>query len=140
MSTLPPFETLPLRKDGPRGNAWGLFGEDDQNGMLNLLTSDNTVQASREIIDGTRVSTDWTLTSMSPPSFGRRPFEHTIKHLAPLIVDDEISFNTQSSSQWDGFRHFGFQKEEKFYNGKTRQDLETTTLNGIQGTYVSGLL
>jgi hypothetical protein len=136
MSTLPPFEALPLRKDGPRGNAWGLFGEDDQNGMLNLLTSDNTVQASREIKDGTRVSTDWTLTSMSPPSFGRPPLKHTIKHLAPLIVDDEISFNTQSSSQWDGFRHFGFQREGKFYNGKTQQDLEANTLNGIQGTYI----
>ncbi|KAH8817139.1 hypothetical protein F5884DRAFT_778536 [Xylogone sp. PMI_703] len=132
MPTLPPFEALPLFKDGPRGNAWGLFGDDDQNGMLNLLTPDNTVHASREIRDGTRVSTDWTLTSMSPPSFGRRPLEHRIKHLAPLIVDDEISFNTQSSSQWDGFRHFGFQKEEKFYNGKTREDLETTALNGIQ--------
>lgn len=99
MPTLPPFEALPLRKDGPRGNAWGLFGDDDQCGMLNLLTSDNTVHASKEIMDGTRVSTDWTLTDMTPPSFGRPSLKHKINYLAPLIVNDEISFNTQSSSQ-----------------------------------------
>jgi len=42
-------------------------------------------------------------------------------HKAPRFVNDDIwTFNTQSSSQWDGFRHFGYQKEEKFYNGVTQ--------------------
>ncbi|TVY83912.1 hypothetical protein LSUE1_G001006 [Lachnellula suecica] len=31
----PPFSSLPLQKDGPRGNAWGLFGKNDELGMLN---------------------------------------------------------------------------------------------------------
>ncbi|KND86854.1 hypothetical protein TOPH_08519 [Tolypocladium ophioglossoides CBS 100239] len=139
MPTKPPFDALPLRKDGPKGNAWGLFGEDDQCGMLNLLTPENTAYAAHEIMDGTRVSTDWPLDSMSKPCFGRRPLVHTLKEKAPRIVnDDELTFNTQSSSQWDGFRHFGFQKEKMFFNGKTQNDLNTTTVNGIQAWVEKG--
>lgn len=44
------------------------------------------------------------------------------------------------SSQWDGFRHFGYQKEKKFYNGVTLEDIhgtdakgKKTTVNGIHG-------
>lgn len=38
----------------------------------------------------------------------------------PRIVNDDVwTFNTQSSSQWDGLRHFGYQREEVFYNGVT---------------------
>lgn len=135
MTTKPPFDALPLRKDGPRGNAWGLFGPDDQCGMLNLLTPEVVRAAASEITDGTRVPTDWPLNSMAQPCFGRRPFSHTLKEKAPRIVnDDELTFNTQSSSQWDGFRHFGFQREKVFFNGKTQHELSTTTVNGIQGS------
>lgn len=35
---LPPFSALPLKKDGPPYNAWGLYGEDDELGRLNLIT------------------------------------------------------------------------------------------------------
>ncbi|XRM46732.1 hypothetical protein ABZX51_009761 [Aspergillus tubingensis] len=55
------FDSLPLQKDGPHGNAWGLFGPLDQLGMLNRLTPETTREAAKEIIDGVRVSTDWSL-------------------------------------------------------------------------------
>jgi hypothetical protein len=104
----PSFESLPLKKDGPRGNAWGLFGQNDELGMLNRLTPQNTLSASREIVHGLRVCTDWRLNQPQVPGFGRMKFEHTIKHKEPRTVnDDEVKLNTQSSSQWDGFRHFG---------------------------------
>ncbi|RFN47834.1 hypothetical protein FIE12Z_7909 [Fusarium flagelliforme] len=61
MSTKPSFDSLPLRKDGPAGNAWGLFGNNDECGMLNLLTPDIVTKAASEIRDGSRVSTDWPL-------------------------------------------------------------------------------
>ncbi|KAJ6441095.1 cyclase protein [Purpureocillium lavendulum] len=138
-TTKPPFDALPLRKDGPRGNAWGLFGADDECGMLNLLTPETTQAAAREITDGTRVSTDWPLNSMAQPCFGRRPLVHALKEKAPRVVnDDELTFNTQSSSQWDGFRHFGYQKERVFFNGRTQQELNTTTVNGIHAWVEKG--
>ncbi|EFY91156.1 hypothetical protein MAC_02827 [Metarhizium acridum CQMa 102] len=139
MPSRPSFNDLPLRKDGPPGNAWGLFGPDDQVGMLNLLTPETTANAAREIVDGVRVSTDWYLDSMSPPCFGRRPLEHTLKQMASMTVtDDELVLNTQASSQWDGLRHYGYQKEKVYFNGKTQQDISSTNVNGIHGmTWVS---
>ncbi|OAA50501.1 hypothetical protein NOR_00951 [Metarhizium rileyi] len=132
MPSRPPFIDLPLRKDGPPGNAWGLFGPDDQCGMLNLLTPKTTANAAREIMDGVRISTDWSLDSMSPPCFGRRLLEHTIKHDASRAVnDDELLLNTQSSSQWDGLRHYGYQEEKLYFNNRTQEDILNTNVNGI---------
>lgn len=134
MSTKPAFDSLPLRKDGPPGNAWGLFGDNDQLGMLNLLTPENTVAATREIVDGVRVSTDWPLDSMRTPCFGRTAFKQTVITKTPRVVnDDTVTFNTQSSSQWDGFRHFGYQKEGLYFNGCTLHDIQSTKTNGIDG-------
>ena len=134
MTFKPPFEALPLRKDGPPGNAWGLFGDDDECGMVNLLTPEVVAEAAREIVDGTRVSTDWPLDRLSRPCFGRQPIEHTIKPKLPRTINDDcITFNTQSSSQWDGLRHYGYQKEEVYFNGKTLDDLLSSNVNGIHG-------
>lgn len=133
----PTFDALPLRADGPRSNAWGLFGEGDQMGMLNLLTPENTAAAAKEIIQGVRVSTDWPLNSMKTPCFGRSALEHTIKNKAPRPVNDDVlTFNTQSSSQWDGFRHYG-SKEGTYFNGCTLEDIQTSSRNGIHGRCVS---
>jgi len=52
------------------------------------------------------------------------------------VNDDVWTFNTQSSSQWDGLRHFGYQKEKVFYNGVTLNDIHgehATNVNGIHG-------
>lgn len=40
-----------------------------------------------------------------------------------VVCDDTWSFNSQCSSQWDGLRHFGYQKERLFYNGTTEQEI-----------------
>lgn len=130
----PSFDSLPLRKDGPRGNAWGLFGDDDQCGMLNLLTPEVVAEAAREIKEGVRVSTDLRLDRMAVPCFGRLPFEHKIKNKAPRSVnDDTVIFNTQVGSQWDGFRHYGFQKEQVYFGGRTLDDLLNTDAIGTHG-------
>lgn len=53
----PKFADLPVDKNGPHGNAWGLWGPDDQIGTLNLLTDDVVAQAAKECIQtGQRVS------------------------------------------------------------------------------------
>jgi hypothetical protein len=56
-SDYPKFSDLPLQKDGPHGNAWGLWGADDQLGTLNLLSDEIIAQAAKEnIITGQRTS------------------------------------------------------------------------------------
>jgi hypothetical protein len=107
-SKIPPFESLPLKKDGPKGNAWGLFGAKDELGMLNRLTPSNTLNALKEVVHGIRISTDWSLDQPKTPCFNRAAFSQQIYHKHPRTVNDDVlTFNTQSSSQWDGFRHFG---------------------------------
>lgn len=132
MTPIPSFDSLPLRKDGPPGNAWGLFGDGDQCGMLNRLTPDTVTAASKEIKTGIRIPTDLPLNFMSIPCFGRAPFEQTIKNKTPREVnDDTLHFNTQCSSQWDGFRHYAYQRSRKYFNGQTIDDLLTSEVNGI---------
>ncbi len=62
----------------------------------------------------------------------------------PNTVNDDIwTFNSQSTSQWDGLRHFGYQKEKLFYNGVTQDDIhgedengqKLSSINGIQGRF-----
>ncbi|MCJ1473079.1 hypothetical protein MMC13_001729 [Lambiella insularis] len=52
-----------------------------------------------------------------------------------LTVSAQITFNTQSSSQWDGLRHVAYQKAELFYGGRTMDDYHgsgATKVNGVQ--------
>ncbi|KAJ5629109.1 hypothetical protein N7490_011337 [Penicillium lividum] len=133
MSGIPSFTSLPLRIDGPPGNAWGLFGANDECGMLNRLTPDVVKSASQETDTGIRIPTDLPLDSLSKkPCFGRPVFQHTIKNKAPRAVnDDMLQFNTQISSQWNGFRHYGYQESKDYFNGYKLEDLLNTHVNGI---------
>lgn len=108
MTSIPDFDSLTLDPKGPVGNAWGLFPKNDI-GMLNLLTPETVRQAaSEEIRTGVRISLDLALDRLNHPSYGRKPFTREMVNKAPRIVNDDIlMFNTQTSSQWDGFRHYG---------------------------------
>ncbi|KAK4495067.1 hypothetical protein PRZ48_013394 [Zasmidium cellare] len=138
----PPFDQLPLHKGDPPYSAWGLYGEDDQLGALNLLTPEIVAQAAKEIKTGIRVGLSLPLNLPSPPSHSRF-FRHRILHKAPRAVhDDVIEMNTQCSTQWDGFRHFGYQKDNKFFNGWLAEDFvkpETSLVNGIHVWCAQGI-
>ncbi|KAH8196113.1 hypothetical protein TruAng_009712 [Truncatella angustata] len=134
----PSFSTLPLNTDGPPGNAWGLYGPGDALGALNMLTPSVVAAAAREEIrSGERVSLDWSLDKPSYPSFDRPRFGWELRNRAhpngePRTVnDDALNFNTQCSSQWDGFRHYGYQKAKKYYGGHVQQELEDPNVIGI---------
>jgi hypothetical protein len=60
----PTFESLRVGQDGPHGNAWGLWGSEDQLGTLNHLTAERVrVAAQEEIRIGERVSLKYVLLS-----------------------------------------------------------------------------
>ncbi len=62
------------------------------------------------------------------PAFNREPFKHEIKILGKnLAYDDKYSLNTQSGTQWDGFRHIAHFPTETFYNGTKGKDIEGDT-------------
>ncbi|TKA67107.1 hypothetical protein B0A49_06666 [Cryomyces minteri] len=135
MEKLPKFSDLPLNKADPHHSAWGLYGKDDQLGFLNRLTDDVVKEAAKEIQTGTRISLNWPLDAQGDlPFFGRQVFHKNVYQKPPRIVNDDVwTFNTQSSSQWDGLRHFGYQKEAKFYNGVTLDDIHGANKSNVNG-------
>ncbi|PWN48985.1 hypothetical protein IE53DRAFT_388806 [Violaceomyces palustris] len=125
---LPDLDDLPEVEGMPKGCAWGIFGEKDQLGTLNLLTPENTAKvAKQEIQTGERVQIDWALDAVRFPMIGRKEFVHKMidleKTLGVVATDDEISLNTQTSTQWDGFRHVAHQGLRVYYNGLTHDQL-----------------
>lgn len=66
---LPSFKDMPPVAGMPHGTAWGLFdknGERDDCGTLNLLTPDNTLEASKEIKSGKSVAMKYVFFSFFP--------------------------------------------------------------------------
>ena len=101
-------------------------------GMLRLLTPEIVADAARtQIQTGERVCLNWDIENLTPPGFGRKRFEHTIKWIAPGIAfDDEYHFNPQQGSQWDGLRHHNAPaptpedpERRVFYGGTTASEI-----------------
>ena len=120
MSThrLPSYDELPVRADAPPRSSWGLWGDKDVFGCLNLLTPDRVIEAAGLVRKGAVFALNWDMHLPDPPLFGRPRHEHTVSWLPGEVGhDDELSgWNTQSSSQWDGFRHLQNQPHG-FYGG-----------------------
>ncbi|KAF2153233.1 hypothetical protein K461DRAFT_327623 [Myriangium duriaei CBS 260.36] len=144
-TNIPAFSELPIDKSGPRLNAWGLYGKSDELGTLNRLTPEVVKAAASEIQTGIRIGLDWPLDAQGDlPFFGRQEFHKKIIHKAPRVVNDDVwTFNTQSSTQWDGLRHFAYQKEARFYNGVTLDDIHgehKSNVNGIGAWAAQGIV
>ncbi|KAK7926536.1 hypothetical protein PG985_003534 [Apiospora marii] len=128
-NNLPDFDSLPQVEGMPQGCAWGLFDEDgekDTLGCLNLLTPSVVREAYKEARDGVTFSLNHAMDIIKVPT-GRAPTTHKIltwkDDIAPggqcnhTCLDDEVSFNTQASSQWDSLVHYPHQGTGLAYNG-----------------------
>ena len=102
-SALPDYDDLPTRA-GLRA-AWGVWGDDDRFGCLNLLTPERVAAASTLVRRGAVFALNWSMGLPDPPLFGRGKFEHEVTGAGTGHDDVLHGWNTQSSSQWDGFRH-----------------------------------
>src|SRR5262247_3297866 len=131
---LPAFDELPIKPDYPPHSAWGVFGDDDQIGTLNLLTPERVAAAAQLVKTGQVFAMNWELEKPHPPLFNRAAPRHTINRRRKNVFDDVYdNFNTQSSSQWDGMRHYGH-RLYGFYNGVKESEItsEPGTRNGIE--------
>ncbi|MGA2410220.1 MAG: cyclase family protein [Candidatus Binataceae bacterium] len=114
---LPKHADLPTRPGAPAGAAWGVFGDDDQVGTINLMTPGRVIDAAGSIRSGKVFSLNLPINIPDPPLFGRGKHNHIIKQYASYILDDYLdNFYPQASSQWDALSHV---KHPKFggYNG-----------------------
>lgn len=126
---LPTYRDLPAVPGNPPKTAWGLFGDDDNVGMVNLQTPDLVVSAARLVRRGVVFSLNWEQHMPDPPLFGRGPLRHTVIREFPVggnLGDDFLDgFYPQASSQWDGLAHFG-DPEHGFWGGISVSELSAS--------------
>ena len=119
---IPRYVDLPLDPAKPPRSAWGVFGDDDELGTLNLLTPERVRTAATLIRRGDVFPLSWELDQPDPPVFGRGKLRHTIKSLDDGTDDFYDDFYPQASSQWDALSHIAH-PEYGFYNGCTRTEI-----------------
>ncbi|CAH0053809.1 unnamed protein product [Clonostachys solani] len=131
----PKFSELPLAPTDPPASAWGLWGDQDELGTLNLLTTDVVRRAAKEVVNGETIPLNLPLDEfIQPMNPLRKPCSHHII-VKGHANDDELDINTQGSSHWDGLRHYPYQESLEYYNGVTQEDISGEELNfkaGIQ--------
>ena len=112
---------LPSYDDLPGGKAWGLWP--DELGSLNLLTPERVQAGVACVQRGAVFALNWDMALPDPPLFGRQPFAHEVHWLPNEVGHDDFvnNWNTQSSSQWDGFRHIQH-GTHGFYGGVADED------------------
>lgn len=105
-SPLPDFDRLPRRSGLPCAwEVWQPHG--DRFGCLNLLTPERAAAAAALVERGDVFPLNWSMGLPDPPLFGRSEFVHEVTGDEVSTSHDDVlhGWNTQSSSQWDGFRH-----------------------------------
>ncbi len=105
---LPSYSELPTRAGAPQGAAWGVFGDDDEVGTINLQTPDRVVAAASSIKTGKVFALNLPINIPDPPLFTRGKHSHTVKIFptAEFVLDDYLdNFYPQASSQWDALAH-----------------------------------
>jgi kynurenine formamidase len=132
-STLPKYRDLPTHRTPPDRSAWGVFGDDDEVGTINLLTPDMVRRAAVLVKNGHVFSLNWNQELPDPPILGRRPMQHHILELNPGSDDYYDRFYPQASSQWDALCHMPH-PVHGYYNGRTQADVtgRPGSRNGIE--------
>ncbi|MGD0245979.1 MAG: cyclase family protein [Streptosporangiaceae bacterium] len=132
MTELPDYDSLPAA--GGRGRSgWGLFGEQDNVGLINLQTPDRVARACRLVQTGQVFPLDIPLDFFPPPD---KPGErgaprHVLQNFDQTAFDDSLDgFFLQGTTQWDALGHVGFRRGA-FYNGARPEDIEAGRRNTI---------
>jgi hypothetical protein len=113
---LPSYDELPVRAGAPSGSSWGLWGDGDRLGCLNLLDAAKLEEGLHCVRRHRVLSLDLPIGMPDPPLFNRARHEHRVTDIS--VGHDEIfsNWNPQAGSQWDGFRHVRHPRHG-FYGG-----------------------
>jgi kynurenine formamidase len=113
----PAYDELPRIEKLDLPHAWDAL--DHNLGTLDRSAPEQIVAAAGLVQDGEVFGLDLPLTEITPPLFGRQPFDHEIFDLDRNTLDDRLNgFYPQGSSQWDGLRHIRA-REFGFFGGVT---------------------
>jgi len=143
-SKLPRYRDLPIAEGLPKGSAWGVFGQDDEIGTVNLLTPDLVRSAASLIRRGVVYPLNWRIDTPDPGIMGRKRMKRTqLSHREPAPASDEYydQFYPQGSTQWDSLKHVGH-PTYGFYNGHSPDSVlaEGATELGIHNLAQRGIV
>ncbi len=142
---LPNYDALPLRPGAPKGAAWGVFGDDDELGTINLLTPARVRQAAASIRTGKIFALNLPINIPDPPLFRRGRHVHKafpFPGAEAIAADDYLdNFYPQASSQWDALCHVkhpagaynGIADSEMAARGGMRLGIDNLARRGIAG-------
>jgi kynurenine formamidase len=143
---VPSYDQLPVRAGAPAGSAWGVFGDRDEVGTINLLTPQCVVAAAGSIRSGRVFALNLPIDIPNPPLFTRQAHRHTVKSFPPptdFVLDDYLdNFYPQASSQWDALAHVkhpvygaynGIPDHEITGRGGKRLGIDNLARRGIAG-------
>lgn len=130
---LPNYDDLPAAPQGGR-TAWGMFGKDDQVGLMNLMTPERVVSAAALVRKGAVFPLNAPVDAFEPSIAGARGVpRHRVLHAEGSIAFDDVydNFYPQGSSQWDSLGHIAYAPNQ-FYNGATEAEVESGERNTIE--------
>jgi kynurenine formamidase len=118
----PTYAELLARTDAPAGSAWGLWPGREVLGCLNRITPERRQRAAALVQTGEVYALDLDPELPDPPLFGRARLQREVTWLGDVGHDEILSnYNTQASTQWDGFRHIR-SREHGFHGGVDDED------------------
>jgi hypothetical protein len=132
MTDLPSYSELPPAPDGGR-SGWGVFGAEDNLGLVNLMTPERIAAAARLVAKGQVFPLDMPLGSIDPGLARNRGVpRHEVLHRPGTFAFDDVydNFYPQASSQWDSLAHVGY-AHDQMYNGATEADVLAGRRNSI---------
>jgi hypothetical protein len=135
---LPDYDDLPKTADNV-GSGWGLFGENDSVGLINLLSPERIAAAARLVRRGVAFPLNLPLDAIRPGLYGRGAPRHNVFRLPDGNLDDVLdNVFPQAASQWDALGHVCF--NDTFYNGARYEDVISGRRNTIDHWARRGIL
>ena len=129
---IPSYDDLPRDAAGaPVG--WGVFGEGDTVGRMNLQSGTAVAAAAHAVVRGAVFPLSAPHDLFDPPLFGRGALRHTRLASAGGTGFDDVydNYYPQASSQWDALSHVAY-APDVFYQGVSAEDVAQRGRNGIE--------
>jgi kynurenine formamidase len=137
---LPRYDELPAIPSSGARHSWGVFGDNDELGTLNLLDDQTVLAAMSEVQSGERISLSLEMAALDPPLYGRNALQHTYSQTGRNIWDDRLdAVFPQAASQWDGLRHVRH-REAGFYGGITADPPDMGDRLGVHHWAAQGII
>jgi len=136
---LPAYDDLP-RDDSGAPVGWGVFGEGDAVGRMNLQSAEAVAAAARSVVRGAVFPLNAPQDLFDPPLYNRGAIRHTrLANPGGTGFDDVYdNYYPQASSQWDALSHVAY-RPGVFYGGVAADDIAREGRNGIDAWAQRGI-